>query len=275
MVIKTRDETKINFGRLSDEGVMSKSPFSRKEQLPWFYNDKNFQYLIDNIADIFGYSHGTITAYVEKKDRATVWIDSNNDGNIDKDEIHTVFKVNGAICVYERISVYGKHFMFDAASKYGNDVVVGIVAHEVGHMVAQYTLNQLETRTVNGSPQLCVAKGIQPYWEELIADYIAGIVLAISNPSLSQTPLVECMRHTVRGEFHPDGYWRVFAIEMGYQWGRNNDRNSINRILTNKIYLEKLLCSFFENYYKNVYTKKSVFDHFGKSDLPNSLFVRY
>ena len=275
MVIKTKDDIRFSFGKITDNGVMSRSPFNNKEQLPWYYNDKNFQYLVDNIADIFGYSHGTITAYVETNDRAKVWVDRNKDGNIDEDEIHTVFKVNGAIAVYERVTIYGKNFMYYTAQQYGNDVIAGIVAHEIGHLVAQYTLNQLETRTYNGSPRLCIARGIQPYWEELIADYIAGIVLAVANPSLSKTPLVECMRYTLRDESHPEGYWRVFAIEMGYQWGKNNDRRNINMILTNKDYLEKLLCSFFENYYKNVYTKKSVFDHFGKSDLPASMFVRY
>ncbi len=271
MVIKTTDETKFNFGRLSDNGVFSKSPFSKENQMPWYYNSKNFQYLIDNIADMFGYSHGTIKASI---DRASIWNDINGDGKVDRDEIQIVFAENGMICVYERVSVYSKNFMYEIASKFGNECVVGVVAHEVGHLVAQYSLNQLETTIVNGKPALAISVGIHPLWEELCADYLAGIVMAISNPPLRKSSFVDCMRHTRGGTTHPDGFWRVYAIEMGYQWGKNNNPAEVRRILTNTAYVKKLLISFFESFYKHVYSAKTVLERFGKTELPDTFLVR-
>lgn len=274
MVIKTTDETTFSFGKLSDEGVFSKSPFSREKQQPWYYNSKNFQHLIDNIADIFGYSHGTITASVVKNDVESIWSDINKNGKVEKEEIRTVFRVNGEICVYNRISRYGKNFMYDLATRFGNDAVVGVIAHEVGHLVAQHALNRLETTIFNGTPTLKISVGIHPHWEELCADYLAGVVLAISNPPLRKTPYAESMRHTIGGTTHPDGFWRVYAIEMGYQWAQNNNRQDVVRILTNIDYQRKLLLSFFENFYQNVYSKKTVLERFGKSELPNYFFVK-
>lgn len=253
MRISSRDRTKITFGKLSDPGVLDRSPLSSEDLKTRYFTPQNFQYIVDHIGDMFGLAHGTVQAGVIEQDYALGWLDKNRDSKVDADEIQIRFTMNAAINVYHRQSYYGKHFMYAAAAQYGYPIIFGIVAHEIGHLINRYTLQSLDTRIVNGQSLLVQTAQVQPKWDELCADYLAGIVLAKASPRLSQKPITSYLRGTQADEEHPDGFWRVMAVEMGYRWGCNNSPALTSRVLEDTAQLRALLQSFFEVYYRQVY----------------------
>jgi len=273
MRISSRDRTKISFGKLSDPGVLGRSPLSTQELEAQYFTTQNFQYIVDHIADMFGLAHGSVQAGVIDQDYTLGWLDKNRDSKVDADEIRIQFTMNASINTYYRQSYYGKHFMYMAAAQYGYPIIFGIVAHEVGHLINRYTLQTLDTRIAGGRSMLVQTSEVQPKWDELCADYLAGIVLAKALPRLSQKPIKEFLRGTLPDADHPHGFWRVMAVEMGYQWGCNNSPALTSRILTDTAQLRALLRSFFEVYYGRIYqgVKPSLRMQYG--DLPE-IFIQ-
>ena len=253
MYLNSKDYTKISFGKLSDPGVVKASPFSKDNPALNFFTSENFQYVVDNIADMFGISHGTIQASVMENDHMLSWLDLNGNRQIEEQELSMQFTMNAGISVYGRESVYGKYFMYCNAAEYGYPIIFGIVAHEVGHLVNRYTMSTVETRFYNGAPCLVEVQTLNDHWDELCADYLAGLVLAQASPRLSHEPMKNFLIGTVADEQHPDGIWRTYAVEMGYQWGCSNSPMLASRILTDKAQLHQLLASFFQGYYQQIY----------------------
>ena len=248
-----KDRTQFSFGKISDPGVLARTGLSGRLPRPEDFTTRNFQYTVDHVADLFGLAHGTIRVQVEEQDYRTGWLDQNQNGRVDAGELVMQFTMNASIQPYTRESVYGKHFMYQTALKYGTPVIFGIAAHEVGHLMNLIALAQLETRVVGGRTLLVQTAQVQARWDELCADYLAGIVLAKALPRLNQEPLKEFLRFTQEDEDHPDGFWRTFAVEMGYQWGCNNSPLLTDRILSNTGDLRQLLQGFFKAYYEKVY----------------------
>ena len=253
MYMKFKDSTKISFGKLSTPGVVKNSPLSDENINIEHFNDQNFQYIVDNIADMFGLAHGSINASVVEKDYEAGWYDLNNNDKVDDGEISFNFTMNAGINTYDRESYYGKHFMYLYAAQYGYPITYGIVAHEVGHLVNRYTMNVVENQIVDGIPCLVEVQSLKDYWDELCADYLAGVVLAQASPRLSHEPMKNFLIGTQADSAHPDGFWRVYAVEMGYRWGSNNSPMLVSRIFNNRANLNQLLVSFFKNYYQQVY----------------------
>jgi len=54
MKISTRDRNSFSFGRLSDPDVLRRSPMYGGNIAFENFNDRNFQYIVNNIADMFG-----------------------------------------------------------------------------------------------------------------------------------------------------------------------------------------------------------------------------
>jgi len=271
MLIQTRDKTRISFGKLSDDGVLNQSPLANPRQDLSLFTTSNFQHMVNNIADMFGYGHGAIQVNVDTNDLQAFWKDKNGNNRVEEDEITLRLTMNASINTYRRVSTYGQHFMYQAAVQYGYPVTFGIAAHEVGHLVTHHALNELETRIVDGKPALIVTKFVQDYWDELCADYLAGIVLGKARPILSQEPLKRYLSGTVGGKEHPDGFWRTFAVEMGYQWGRNNPAAVTDRVLSNTTGQKQLLQSFYQSYYQGIYSRVDARQRRGKTQLPNYL----
>lgn len=250
-----QDSTNISFGRLYDPGVLPKSPFSGEQIKYKYFTNKNFQYITDNIVDIFGFPKGTVQVSVIDKDLGIGWHDKNQDGKIDLGEICLRYTMNGAICVYTRESFYGKHFMYDKAKEFGNPFVFGVIAHEVGHLVNNHTMTKLEKKQVGKNVCfLTETQVMDARWDELCADYLAGIVLAKAVPRISPEPFKRFIKGTVADKEHPDGIWREIAIEMGYQWGCANATNLLKTYsLMDQNFVRNLLISFVQNYYQKVY----------------------
>lgn len=247
------DRTSISFGRLSDPGVLKKTPLASDHPALRHFTTKNFQYIVDNIVDMFGLAQGTVRTEVIKKDHVLGWLDSNENGRMEKDELVLQFTMNAAINTYQRESYYGKYFMYTTAAEYGYPVIFGIAAHEVGHLMNRYAMARTETRIIRGAPFLVETQKLDDRWDELCADYLSGIVMAKAVPRLDQEPLKRFLAGTQADEMHPDGFWRVFAVEMGYQWGCANSPMLTSRILSDRNSLRQLLISFFQNYYKKIY----------------------
>ena len=253
MNIHCNDRTKISFGKLSDPGVVKNSPLATDEIRSRYFTTKNFQYIVDHIAEMFGLKHNSVQATVISKDVQYGWIDQNRNSRIDPEEIVIQFTMNAAINTYSRTSYYGKHFMYYNALQYGYPVIFGIVAHEIGHLINRYAMTTLETQIIGGESVLVQTSELDPRWDELCADYLAGIVLAKAMPRLSQEPLIQCLRNSQADSEHPDGFWRVYAIEMGYQWGCNNSPMLTSRILSDTRQIRQLLQSFCQLYYRQIY----------------------
>lgn len=143
--------------------------------------------------------------------------------------------------------------MYYQALQYGYPVVFGIVAHEVGHLLNRYVTVQLDTKFIGQTQFLVETQKLNDRWDELCADYLAGVIMAKAVPRLSHEPMKNFLSGTQADEAHPDGFWRVFAVEMGYQWGCANPQETTSRILSDKNSLRQLLISFFQTYYQQVY----------------------
>lgn len=263
MIIQSFDNN-ISFGKLSDRGVLDKSKIYQNYKDIKHFTNKNFQYIVDNIADMYGYKHGIITADVEEKD----YVLAQNQKN---DLLEFRFTMNAQINTYMRTSCYGKHFMHYAAQKYGYPAIFGIVAHEIGHLVTNNALNVMATKIINGQPALVVTKSVNCYWDELCSDYLAGITLSKASPKLSEEPLCEFLKNTEGGKEHPDGYWRVLAVKIGCQWGINNSQILTNMILSQTDKQQNLLINFQKSYYEKIFQKTSFFSKIGKTILPPNL----
>ena len=266
----SRDRTRISFGKLSNPGVLQRTPLSQAAPGLQHFKTENFQYIVDHIVDIFGLDHGCVHVDVESQDYQAGWVDYNHNNRVDDGELVMQFTMNACIYPYTRESVYGKNFMYQAAREYGSPVIFGIAAHEIGHLINLYTLCPMESRILRGQAVLVQTARLTPQWDELCADYLAGIVLAKSMPRLSQEPLKAFLRYTEADSDHPDGFWRTFAVEMGYQWGCNNSPMLTDRILTDTTALRQLLESFFKAYWNNIYSAVPAYSRNQYSSIPQS-----
>ena len=248
-----KDKTNIFFGKLSDPGVLEKSPLAGSRPELQHFTSRNFQYIVDNIVDMFGLLQGTVQAQVVEQDHVRGWMDRNGNGRQEEDEIVLRFTMNAAINTYRRESYYGKYFMYTTAAQYGYPVIFGIAAHEVGHLMNRYALNTTQTQILRGVPCLVETRKVNDRWDELCADYLSGVVLAKAVPRLDQEPIKNFLAGTQADAMHPDGFWRVMAVEMGYRWGCANSPMLTSRILSDRNSLGQLLRSFFENYHQKIY----------------------
>ena len=255
MRIKTHDRNFFSFGKLSDPTVLAKSPLYQRSPGLNDFNDANFQYIVNNIGDMFGYAHNTIRAQVNTNDVRPIWQDRNANAAIDEGELTFVFTMNAAMHTYERKSVYGKHFMHHAAQTYGSPIIFAIAAHEIGHLVSAQAVHVLETRLLNGRPALFITQMLHPYWAELCADYLSGIALGKARPPMDVTPQKQFLGGTTQSATHPDGYLRSMAVEIGYQWGRNNPQSVTDQILSQTDTQKQLLLSFHSGFYNQVYLR--------------------
>lgn len=248
-----KDRTRISFGRLSDPGILEKTPLANDHPDLKHFDHRNFQYIVDNIVDMFGLAQGTIRASVVENDHWVGWLDQNDNGLMEKEELHLQFTMNASINTYRRDSFYGKYYMYQQAMTYGYPVIFGIVAHEVAHMMNRYVMYQMDTKFIGKDQFLVETQKINDRWDELCADYLSGVVLAKASPRLRLEPMKNFLSGTEADEAHPDGFWRAFAVEMGYQWGCANNPAVTSGIISDKNKLRQLLISFFQNYYQKVY----------------------
>lgn len=248
-----KDTSRISFGKLSDRGVLEKTHLAKKQLEIQHFNSRNFQYIVDNIADMFGISPGTISVAVIEDDHVLSWMDLNGNGQMEDEEFTLQFTMNASINTYSRESNYGKYYLYSKAMEYGYPVIFGIAAHEVGHLVNRYLMTEFETKIIGGTPCMTEVKKLNDRWDELCADYLAGIVLASATPRLDAEPMRQLLFPLKAGETHPDGFWRVFAFDMGYQWGCAHSPILKNQVLTNSGNLKQLLISFFTNFYNQIY----------------------
>lgn len=255
MLIKTHDRNTFSFGKLSDPTVLVRSPLFQRDPSFEQFNSANFQYIVNNIGDMFGYAHNTIHAQVDDNDVRPLWHDRNANNTIDDGELDFVFTMNASMHTYQRKSTYGKHFMHYAAQTYGSPIIFGIAAHEVGHLVNAQAVNVLESRLFNGRPALFITQMLHPYWDELCADYLSGIALAKARPAMDIAPQKQFLSESGESATHPDGYLRSMAVEIGYQWGRNNPQHTTDQILSQTTTQKQLLISFQNGFYNQVYMR--------------------
>lgn len=273
MRIHSNDRTRVAFTRLSDPGVLGKSPLANDDVRYKHFTSSNFQYIVNHIAEMFGLKHNSVEATVVNKPVDMEWVDQNRNETMEPDEIVIHFAMNAAINTYTRTSYYEKHFMYYTADRYGYPAIFGIAAHEVGHLICRYAMSALETKFIGGDAVLVQTSALDPRWDELCSDYLSGIVLAKAVPRLSQNPLIECLRNSRADDDHPDGFWRVYAIEMGYQWGCNNSPALTSRILSDALQIRQLLQSFCQLYYRQVYCGVNARDRSRYSRLPSAFSV--
>lgn len=269
MLIRSFSRNHFSFGKLSDTGVVDSSPLSKTNPKPDDFSSANFQYIVDHIADMYGYAHKTVRVSVEENDIKPLWQDFNGNGKVEPGEITLHFTMNAWMNSYDRTSVYGRHFMYQMTRQYGQAVIWGIAAHEVGHLVSHNALNTLETKIVQGRPALVCTMTLHPYWDELCADYLAGVTLAKASPPIACEPLKNSLEASSPGKEHPGGFWRCRAIEWGYQWGKNNPAHATDAVMMDINSQKQLLQSFFLSYYQNLYARahQNVCSRYGS--LPN------
>lgn len=255
MRLITRDRNSFSFGKLSDMGALIGLPLNHREPMPEHFTTRNFQYIVNNIADMFGYAPGTIQVRVEENDVEAHWLDRNKNDLVDEGEVCFSFVMNAQMNIYQRESIYGKHFMYLNAKKYGYPVIFAIAAHEVAHLVAHRATDVLESRLIKGIPALTVTSTMHLYWDELCADYLSGVVMGKANPPFDPAPQAEFLRQTKASSTHPDGQLRAQAFLIGYQWGKNNPRAQTSAIISRMDGQRQLLHSFHRGFYNQVYMR--------------------
>ena len=244
-----KESSAVSFGKLSDPYTVENSPLSASKSRINVFNTANFQAIVDETAQMYGYGKGQIRACVEKKDRR-VFLSRDTSGSY---SLQLQFTMNANIAPYRRITQYGQHFMYEAAKDYGKEIIFGIVGHEIGHLVAEYSVNEIETSAANGRPAIMFKKTLHPYWDELMADFLAGVTMAKAIPKISSEPMKNFLRNTIEGPSHPAGIWRVKAIEMGERWVRSKSPMLSDCILMNQDALKNELIKYAENFFETVY----------------------
>ena len=271
LVIRKSNSSPVSFGKLSDSDVLQKSPLNQQQLKEEYFSSENFQYIVDNVADMFGYAHGTVIASVEINDTQATWNDKNRNDIPEPDELAMQFTMNASMQAYQRVSKYGKNFMFYVALKYGYPIIFGIVAHEIGHLITSNALDTLETHIVNGRPALVRTRSVYSYWDELCADYLAGIVLAQANPPLDHTPYKTFLHSTKASSTHPDGLWRVNAVEKGYLFGKKHPHHVTTETMSQTESQKQLLRSFGFSFYQNEYLQTAAEVRHRHCYIPNEM----
>ena len=100
-----RDSTRISFGKLSDSGVLQKTPLANDQLKLQHFTSRNFQYIVDNITDMFGLDQGSIRASVIEQDHRLGWLDRNNNGIMEEEELLLQFTMNAAINLTDGIPI--------------------------------------------------------------------------------------------------------------------------------------------------------------------------
>lgn len=266
-----RDMTRISFGQLSQEGVVAASPLANPYRLGLdAFTSENFQYIADHILDMFGYAHGTVQITVGPND----WVQFAQQGgyNTNTQEVFQM-QVQASILPAARLSLYGRHFMFQQAMRYGYPILFGIIAHEMGHMLVMHSLHKYEIMQHQGRPWLFETTCTEPYWNELCSDYFAGIVLAMANPPLEAGGLVSFLAGTLPDEAHPHGFYREYAVKMGVQWAQAHT-NLIDRYALKVTGGQsKLLISFFQEFSTQFYGRLPAEYHRAYGQLPAQLLM--
>lgn len=261
------ESSAISFGKLSDPHVADTSPLSSDDIRLRDFTTTNIQNIVDQIAQMFGYKRGQIQAKVERKDRILVW--QKNGSGIGS--LQFTFIIEANIAPYQRITQYGKHFLYEVAQKHGKEIIFGIIGHEIGHVMAEFALNEIVTAPYRGKPAIIFKNSLHPYWDELMADFLAGVVMAKAIPPLDPAPLKNFLFDTVEGESHPAGFWRVKAIEMGTQWVKGKSPMLSDKILLDQSALGYELKRTAEQYYKDIYLRLDIRNRYRL--LPEELLI--
>ena len=132
-----KESSAVSFGKLSDPYTVENSPLSASKSRISVFNTANFQAIVDETAQMYGYGKGQIRACVEKKDRR-VFLSRDTSGSY---SLQLQFTMNANIAPYRRITQYGQHFMYEVAKDYGKEITFGIVGHEIGHLVENKILD--------------------------------------------------------------------------------------------------------------------------------------
>ncbi|MDL2318717.1 hypothetical protein LJC74_06545 [Eubacteriales bacterium OttesenSCG-928-A19] len=275
--IHEKDKTIISFGRLSDPGVVSRSPLANPYKLRKdAFSSENFQYIADHILEMYGYSHGTVRALVEPNDwvpEVVTWKDNNKT----RKEIRMQFTMNARIYPLLRTSEYGQNFLFQHAMHYGFPIVFGIIAHEMGHLMVSHSLHAYQIQQKDRVAWLVQTQGTEDYWNELCADFLAGITLARAKPALDPTGLISFIARTEPDESHPHGFHRARAIQLGYKWGQTT--HNTTSLLDEYMYYRsseshaKLFEAFFDLYNAQYYSKLSKTDIMKYGALPPAMRI--
>ena len=265
-----KDMTKISFGKLSDPGAVQASGLTERGVQLSDFTQESLSYVVKNIVEMYGLNSNTIGVTVVEDDVASVWADANGDGTMDPGEILLTFTMNAAINPYSRQSIYGKHFMYAMTKAYGYPIVFGVAAHEIGHFINHYTLCSFERRPTNQGEAIIQTTKVNDRWDELCADYQAGIIMAMASPRLDHTTLMNMMVGTHADSAHPDGFWRVMAIDMGYQWACAHSEMLNSRVITDDKSRCDLLSSFMKSFYEKVYKRVDPLTRASHSVLTNA-----
>ena len=149
-------------------------------------------------------------------------------------------------------------------------IVFGVAAHEIGHFINHYTLCSFERRPTNQGEAIIQTTKVNDRWDELCADYQAGIIMAMASPRLDHTTLMNMMVGTHADSAHPDGFWRVMAIDMGYQWACAHSEMLNSRVITDDKSRCDLLSSFMKSFYEKVYKRVDPLTRASHSVLTNA-----
>lgn len=229
----------ISFGRISDQRI-----FESEEYKKW--NDgvqikevttSIIGKLSDEIAEMFGFDKITV---------AKKWL------YIDWEEgLAPKLFINAAMYYRQGHLVFNSYFLALLANSCGVDVIVGILAHEIGHRLVYLTL---------------LEKGLKiAAWEnELCADFTAGLILRLSGRDKSA--LVKFFQEyaTEGSDSHPDGKNRIAALQKGYTWVERDRRGAFLRIPsfaksidTRGLFTNPTLAEMFTNEILNPFRQRS------------------
>lgn len=120
--------------------------------------------------------------------------------------------------------IYNPLFLADVINRYGKEVLVGILAHEVGHRMVYLLLTQHGHRVSSWENEHC-------------ADYIAGLLMRLgqcSSQAMRRFYLEACAQES---RTHPSGRSRADIFLKGY---RMIDQHTETAVLRNTFFMSRV-----------------------------------
>lgn len=219
----------VSFGRISDQRVFESNDYQK-------WNDgvsieevttSLIGVLTDEIGMMFGYDRYTVA----KKWLYLEW----ENGPV----VKSFF--NAAMYYRSGHLVFNTRFFVYLANTCGVDVIVGILAHEIGHRLVYLSLQRS-------------GRQIDDMANELCADFIAGLILRLSGRDLKPMQRLFTGLAADGGPHHPNGRDRIRAMEKGYTWIDRDRRGVFLRVTafakqidTRQIFTMETLSGMFES----------------------------
>ncbi len=254
----------------SSQQLSNKISFSGKVSAPTLANLLNKEYtsavlqcVSDSVGGIFGLENVlkvNVGGYVQMVDVANMFNANKHLFSASANNATLIPEIIHNACIYKNGRMYINRIWLDGQTQTSDvDFVYNVVAHEVGHAVVSKCWNEMIDKIPSGG-----------MWNEIFADYLAGIVFAVDNDLDPKTrdlnPNVPICNHKHEGGketgeadlldgVHPHSLIRAEIFKFGYYDGVSIRKSKVVSALRNIGEVRELLSGFADFFYNWIWTQ--------------------